>query len=203
MDDPSAITELIHRVRAGDQDAATEFMRRYEPLIRREVRLRMEDRRLGRLFDSSDICQSVMASFFVRTAAGQYDLDRPDQVLGLLVSMARNKVASAARRHARQRRDRGRDAADGGFALGEVVAGEASPSRLVAGRELWEQFRASLGPAERDIADLRSQGRSWAEVADRLGGTAQARRMQLSRAVERVARALGLDEDEDEDGGDG
>ena len=30
MDDPSAITELIHRVRAGDQDAATEFMRRYE-----------------------------------------------------------------------------------------------------------------------------------------------------------------------------
>ena len=38
-DDPFA--ELLGRVRAGDAGAAAELVRRYEPLIRREVRLRL------------------------------------------------------------------------------------------------------------------------------------------------------------------
>jgi RNA polymerase sigma-70 factor (ECF subfamily) len=49
---------------------------------------------------------------------------------------------------------------------------------------------------ERQVADLRAQGLAWAEVAERLGGTAQARRMQLARAADRVARQLGLDDAE-------
>ena len=31
-----------------------------------------------------DICQSVMASFFVRAALGQYQLNTPEQLLNLL-----------------------------------------------------------------------------------------------------------------------
>ena len=97
--------ELIVRVRAGDQGAATEIVRRYEPLIRREVRLKLENSRLRRVLDSMDVCQSVLASFFVRAAAGQYDLDQPGQLVQLLVKIAQNKVASAARREFSQRRD--------------------------------------------------------------------------------------------------
>ena len=78
--------ELVGRMRAGDDDAAAELVRQYEPLIRREVRLRLEDRRLRRTFDSMDVCQSVLASFFVRAAAGQYDLDEPAQLVRLLVT---------------------------------------------------------------------------------------------------------------------
>ena len=66
MSEPGSITECIRRVRAGDEQAAAELVRRYEPLIRREVRFQLEDRRLCRVFDSMDICQSVLASFFVR-----------------------------------------------------------------------------------------------------------------------------------------
>ena len=47
----------------------------------------------------------MLLSFFVRAAAGQYELERPEQVVKLLVTMARNKLASAARREHRQRRD--------------------------------------------------------------------------------------------------
>ena len=36
-----------------------------------------EPERLRRLFDSMDISQSVFASFFIRAALGQYELDRP------------------------------------------------------------------------------------------------------------------------------
>ena len=45
-----------------------------------------------------DVDQSVLASFFLRTAAGRYDLDGPDQLIRLLVRMTRNKLASAARK---------------------------------------------------------------------------------------------------------
>src|SRR5262245_38600265 len=97
--------DAIHRIRSGDEAAAAELVRKYEPLIRREVRLHLEDQRLRRVFDSMDVVQSVLASFFIRTAAGEYDLDNPDQLTGLLVQMARNKLASAARKQYRQRRD--------------------------------------------------------------------------------------------------
>ena len=97
MQDQNTFDNFIRRIRAGDEQAAEELVRKYEPLIRREVRMHLEDRRLGQLFDSMDICQSVLASFFVRTAAGQYDLTKSDQLLKLLVTMVRNKLASAAR----------------------------------------------------------------------------------------------------------
>jgi hypothetical protein len=41
---------------------------------------------------------------------------------------------------------------------------------------------------------MRSQGLSWEEVAAALGGTAEARRKQLARAVDRVVGEMGLDE---------
>src|SRR3954454_383646 len=110
MPDPSPFAEVVARVRAGAARAAEELVRRYEPLIRREVRLRLEDRRLARLFDSMDVCQAVLASFFVRAAGGGYELDAPEQLVGLLVKMARNKLAAAARKAPRQRRDHRRQA---------------------------------------------------------------------------------------------
>ena len=38
MPDNPSIDDLIRRVRAGDQDAASELVKRYEPAIRRAVR---------------------------------------------------------------------------------------------------------------------------------------------------------------------
>jgi RNA polymerase sigma-70 factor (ECF subfamily) len=68
--------DLVRRVRSGDDAAAAKLVRHYGPALRRAVRTRLTDPELRRLLDSMDICQSVLASFFVR-AAGQYDL-HPD-----------------------------------------------------------------------------------------------------------------------------
>jgi RNA polymerase sigma-70 factor (ECF subfamily) len=193
MSEPSTFAELIGRVRAGDDQAATDLVRQYEPLIRREVRLQLEDQRLRRVFDSMDVCQSVLASFFVRAAVGQYDLQDPKQLLRLLVTMTRNKVAAAARHQHRQRRDNRRVAGDEDLA--GVADADTTPSEQVAVREVLERFRAGLSDEEKQLADLRAAGVAWEEIAGQLGGTAQARRMQLARAVERIARALGLDDE--------
>jgi RNA polymerase sigma-70 factor (ECF subfamily) len=188
--------EFIRRIRAGDEQAAAELVRRYESAIRVEARLRLSDPRLRRIFDSFDICQSVLASFFVRAASGNYDLENPEQLVRLLVAMTRNKVAHQARRQQAKRRDHRRNVADPGEL--DPAGREPSPSREVAAREILGAFRQRLTDEERQLAELRSEGIEWTEIASRLGGTAQARRKQLARALDRVAHELGLDDETSE-----
>jgi len=77
----TSFCDLVQRVRCGDGLAAEELVRAYEPEVRRAIRVRLTDARLRRLVDSVDICQSVLAGFFVRRlrpgpAAGQRE--QPD-----------------------------------------------------------------------------------------------------------------------------
>jgi RNA polymerase sigma factor (sigma-70 family) len=187
-------SEFIQRIRQGDERAAEELVRRYEAEIRLEVRawLRLRNPALRRVFDSMDICQSVLASFFARAAVGDFDLDEPPQLVRLLVGMARNKVAEQARHHQRQRRDV-RRVGDLDLQEGTLPAAQETPSRLASGRELLQKFRERLSDEERRIADFRAKGYDWAAVAAELGGTPDGRRKQLARAVVRVEQDLGLD----------
>jgi DNA-directed RNA polymerase specialized sigma24 family protein len=65
-----------------------------------------------------------------------------------------------------------------------------SPSRLVVGRELLAEVHRRLSQEERLLVELRADGCEWAEIAARLGGTAEARRKQLTRAAIRVEQQL-------------
>ena len=83
---------FIARIRAGDEQAAAELVRRFEPEIRLEVRTW-----LRRVFDSMDVCQSVLTNFFLRVAAGDFDLERPERLAALLAGIARNKLPEHVR----------------------------------------------------------------------------------------------------------
>jgi RNA polymerase sigma-70 factor (ECF subfamily) len=193
MGDQEDFSEAIRRIRAGDEHEAAELVRKFEPLIRREVRLHLEDTRLRRIFDSMDVVQSVLASFFIRTAAGEFDLDNPEQLAGLLVQITRNKLASAARKQYRHRRDIRRTEVDGDV-LQSTAAQDPTASEELANEKILNALRQQLTWEERQIASLRADGRSWDEVAIALGGNAQARRMQLTRGIQRGATNLGLAE---------
>jgi RNA polymerase sigma-70 factor (ECF subfamily) len=188
------IRDLLRRVRGGDGSAATELVRRYEPEIRRAVRVRLTDQRLRRVLDSMDVCQSVLGNFFVRVAGGQYDLEQPNDLLRLLVAMARNKVLDHVRRQRASRRDQRRIAADPAEAFGTVEDGAPSPSRVVAGQDLLQEVRRRLSDEERDLADQRALGRDWNVIADERGAKADALRKKLTRALDRVSRELGLED---------
>jgi RNA polymerase sigma-70 factor (ECF subfamily) len=190
MSESATFADFIRRIRAGDDRAAQELVDRYEPVIRREVRLRLKDPRLLSQLDWTDVCQSVMASFFLRAASGQFDLDEPGKLLKLLVVMTRNKLANQARWHRAGRRDYRRIEAHDPVDLERCAVPEPSPSRMVAGRELLEEFRRHLSDEERAMVDLRAQGFEWAEIAAELGGTPAARRKQFARAIDRVEQQL-------------
>jgi RNA polymerase sigma-70 factor (ECF subfamily) len=208
MQDPASENEdfklLLGRVRAGDAQAAAELVRRYEPAIRRAARVRLMDTRLNRLLDSMDICQSVLASFFVRAALGQYELETPADLLKLLATMTRNKLANQVKGHRAARRDFRRtddrrggsssdDSSEGG-GIDNLAGPGRSPSSEVAANELLQEARRRLLPDELSLLERREQGREWSEIAAELGSSPEAMRKRLARGIDRVAHELGLDQ---------
>lgn len=196
MPDGTKFRELIRRVRDRDSSAAHELATQYESAIRRVVRIHLRDARLRRVLDSMDVCQSVLASFFVRTALGQYELETPEQLVSLLTVITRNKLRNQVSRERAMRRDNRR--AVPLDTEGVVIVDRASePSEQASARELLAKVCERLDVSERYLAEQRSLGRTWPELAQELGGTDVALRKRFGRALNRVLSELGLDEDQD------
>jgi RNA polymerase sigma-70 factor (ECF subfamily) len=185
--------DLICRIRSGDQEAAAELVRQYEPAIKDAIRQPLIQVRLHRLLDATDISQSVLATFFLRAAAGHFHLNSPEELHKLLVTMARNKVRDEARKHKAHRRDKRRVedncAPD---ALEALLDRAPSPGEIVAGNELVDELYRQLSAEERYLAEQRVDGHEWADIADKLGRSPAAVRKQLTRAMGRASRNLGL-----------
>jgi RNA polymerase sigma factor (sigma-70 family) len=198
MSSDRSFRALLAQVRAGNEEAAAALVQQYEPAIRRAVRVRLTDPGLRRVMDSVDVCQSVLANFFVRMQAGQFDLESPKQMLNLLITMAQNRLRDHVRGQHAERRDQRRVLADGAPALEAVPDEQATPSQIVAAKELFQKMCGQLSPEEKYLVEQRAQGREWQELADELGGNADALRMKLTRALNRLSGPLGLDQVEAE-----
>ena len=156
---------LLEEIRAGSEDAACELMTKYGPAVRRVVRRYLREReRLRRSCDSADFEQEVWASFFAKPPDPN-KLDRPEALVGFLVSMANHKLADEARRQFLcQKRDLNRQNSLDGSAVwvrDELAGPDPTPSTAAAARERWEQ----LPERDRRILELLCDGRSRAEVA--------------------------------------
>ncbi len=186
-------TELVVRLRRGDPDAAAILIQLYESELRIIARVRLNDPRLRRVVDSMDICQSILANFFVRASAGQFEIETPEQLQRLLATMIRNKVTDHARRQTADRRDMGRIVRHSPDEL-PLPATQDTPSQIASVKELAGLVRASLSPEELSIVERRTSGESWEEIAAQLGGNPDALRKRVSRALDRAAKKIGLEE---------
>jgi RNA polymerase sigma-70 factor (ECF subfamily) len=189
MSQEHSFADLIRRVRDQDTTAAAELVRRYEPAIRRAVRIKLVDARLRRVLDSMDICQSVLGSFFTGPALDKYELDSPEHLLKLLTNMVRNKVIDQVRRQRAERRDHRRVVLDGAD-ICQFVAAEPEPGQQLAMREYYQEVRRRLTADDRLLLERREQGQHWSEIAAELGSSPEALRKRLARALGEAARQL-------------
>jgi RNA polymerase sigma factor (sigma-70 family) len=191
MCDDLSFHDLICRIRAKDEEAAVELVRKYDPFIQQGARRRLTDPELRRLVDAGDISQAVLARFFEGAAAGKFAIAQPEDLLKLLNTMAHNELTSCIRkiRAARRSSDQPQtlDPQDDDF-----IDPSPTPSQIVADEELMEEFSRRLSPEERQLAHLRASGRPWSEIAAEVNSSPDSLRMQLSRAIARVRRELGL-----------
>jgi DNA-directed RNA polymerase specialized sigma24 family protein len=185
MCEPTGFLDLIRLARCGDEDAAAKLTREFEPFLRRFVRFRMRSRsdhhRLRPELDSADICQSILKSLFVGLRRGRFELNQPEQLHKLLSAMVRLKVANRARRLNVTLRevleeDATRQQADAG----------SGPEKAVDDKELLDMILKQFSPDELDLLIRRLDDQAWPAIAKVVGGTAEALRKKLARAVERV-----------------
>ena len=181
--------DLVDRVRAGDEEAASAFVGRFGPELARTVRVRFAEPLLQSSVDTADICQSVLMDFFVRVRLGQYEFAAPQDLVRLLATMARHKLLNRARRAKRVHTVGGSDGFD---PLATAAYAGESPSAVATAAELLEKAAGLLDADELKLAALRRAGKDWAEVAAVTGDTPEAARKRLARAADRVIERLGL-----------
>ena len=180
---------LMDRARSGDAAAASELVSLYEPEIRRVARMRLTDSRLRRLVDSIDICQSVFGKFFETAQSPKgIELQKPEQLLGLLVRMTQNRVVDEHRHQTAQKRNAGDGVVEA--VPGIVVSDSPGPKTEYEIKDMFANIQSKLTDAESEVADLRGNGLSWNEIAEQIGGTADSHRKRLDRAIDRIRNEM-------------
>ena len=190
--DNDEFAELIARIRQGDQQAAEDLVRRFEPEVRRFVRYRLTSPSVRRFVDSLDICQSVLTRFFVSLSAGDFAVADSQQLKALLLTMARNRVFDAVSAEHAGRRDARRNVSGDDQQLAAIPSQAQTPSQIVATDELVSAVEEQLSTEDRYLVQQRLSGREWADLAQECASTPEAVRKRVSRALDQAAKALGL-----------
>jgi RNA polymerase sigma-70 factor (ECF subfamily) len=162
--------DLLRRVEEGSEDAAWELVDRYGDAIRRAVR-RALSARLRPKFDSLDFVQLVWCSFFKgRDRLSRFN--RPEELVALLVTMARNKVGLEVRRRLMTEKynlNRERPLSALSDTIQQPADHDANPVEVAVAREQWNRLIAEQPDRYRQIISLRLQGLAYREIAESLG----------------------------------
>ncbi|MBR7137643.1 MAG: sigma-70 family RNA polymerase sigma factor [Clostridia bacterium] len=180
MTDHNNLSELLAQVKNGNQKAYAELSRQYAPMLYSEC-----SRRSDRM-DSDELYQLALIALY--GAARTYDEGRGDITFGLYAKICVRRRLDGELRRA------------GSYLADEPIdENEASPlaspeDELIARedyRELLDSIDRALTPSERDAFALYLEGRSYAEIADRLGRSTKSVDGALRRAKDKIRKISG------------
>lgn len=170
ISDDNDFRELIERVQSGSQDAAWEMVDRYGADVQRFVR-RSLHRQLRSKFDSLDFVQVVWGSFF-RAPEKLKGMDRPEQLVAFLATLAKFKVLTEVRRRLQSAKyDVRREMPFQNHLDGPVMtipSKASTPSAVAMAREKWEQLLHGQNDTVQAIVELRLRGTSFVDIARQL-----------------------------------
>jgi RNA polymerase sigma-70 factor, ECF subfamily len=178
--DPSDRSLLV-RLRGGQQDAATELYLRYAARLRSLVRARCSPQ-LARRVEPDDIVQSVFRRFFHRVLQGDYDVPPGEELWGLLLVIALNKIRTEESFHRAGKRDV-RLSAGTPDASAVQSAASADTAHL---QVCVEDALGQLPEKHREMVELRIQGHEVADIATRTGRS----KRTVERALQDVRARL-------------
>jgi RNA polymerase sigma factor (sigma-70 family) len=158
---------LLRQTRDGRGEAFAFLYRRYARRLRAVI-WSQTSRVLAPRFDPEDVVQDVFSAFFAEVVTGRRDVSEGQDVWGLLVVIALNRVRALANWHRAARRDV-RRTLGGNLSerlVGSVPAAEEWP--LVELRIQTGEVLGQLTPTERRVVELRIEGHDVAAIAARV-----------------------------------
>jgi RNA polymerase sigma factor (sigma-70 family) len=166
---------LLRHLRNGEPDAATQLYLRYASRLRALVRARCSPQ-LSRRLEPDDIVQSVFRRFFQQVTQGDYDVPPGEELWGLFLVIALNKIRTEEAFHRASKRDvrvKTQPADSGQF---DVAGDEDGATALL--QLCVEDALSQLSPLHRQLVELRLEGHEVAEIAQQTG--------RAKRTVERL-----------------
>ena len=167
MTDSVAATDLLRRWQSGDEEAANQLFQIYSSKLTGLAGKHLSDR-LARRADSEDVIQSVMRTFFNRSARGEFNINNSGELWRLLVTITLAKVRDLARRHTAAKRDVQAEVGGGSDWMLESLAGEPGPVEAAALVDQIETILRGLPDAHGEILALALAGYSRTEVAEKM-----------------------------------
>jgi RNA polymerase sigma factor (sigma-70 family) len=186
---------LMARAKAGDTAAVEELVRQYEPEVRIVARVLLGPALRPHL-DSIDLVQSVHRSLLVGLRQNKLEIGGPAQLIGLVLTMLRRKVARKWRHMRRQQRlSHGpTGAAELAGLLVSVGSGETDPARAAELKDSVQQLCSGLADVDRRLIEMRMEGHTTAEAARAMDMDRQVLGVRLQRLRKKLVDA-GLDSD--------
>lgn len=181
--------DLIARAAGGDADALDALARQYEPKIRLVARVLLGPS-LRPYLDSADLTQSVHKSILIGLRDEKFRVDGPEQLVGLALTVLRRKAARHWRHLQRQQRLSGAGGDEArARAVADPIGPAADPADEAQFRDQVRQLTAHLDEVERRILELRLEGHSSPEIAERTGLSAVNIRVRMTRLRQRLHAA--------------
>lgn len=192
MPDTESTREFHNKLIAGSESAAGKLDRRYRKRLCDLVRDEM-DRRLRRKEDPEDVVQSALRTFFRRANKGEFQIDCSAALWKLLEKITRRKILKHVEYLRAAKRDPNAEIPSGGDPSDDYTARTTMPDEAAAVVDTIEAVLEGLELPYPEILELRLEGCTIAETAQRIGCTPGAVRYKLERLQERFGRLAGQD----------
>ena len=181
---------LLHQVKSGSEAALTRLVHEYENEVRLAARMLLGSK-LRRYVDSIDLVQSVHFTLFEGLKQGKFEITSPENLVGLAVTIVRRKIINHWRRQERHQRWQ---AAESQQSIQDAAAGgdlQLGPAEVAEQKDAVDFILHQLQGTDRRLIELRLEGLTTAEVAERLQIDSHVLRVRLGRLRERL-RVRGL-----------
>jgi len=179
---------LLHRVREGSQDAATQLYLRYAQRLRALTQAQCSAG-LARQVDAEDIVQSIFGSFFRGASQGCYDVPAGEELWKLFLVIALNKIRAKGNYYRAAKRD----------VRLEVQSERIDEQAGTGGKNEADLAFLQLAVAEaldrlpaqyKEMVTLRIEGYEIAEIAQRTGRSHRTVERILQQARQRLSELL-------------
>jgi RNA polymerase sigma-70 factor (ECF subfamily) len=184
MNEP--LDDLLVQLCSGDMAAAERVFLEYEPYLRKAI-CRHFPTSLRAKFDPADIVQSVWADLLRGFREAGWRFIDADHLRGFLFIATRNRLIDRTRQL--QRTVKHEEHQTAGDHPDFLPSSQPRPSEIAQAGDLWERILAHCPPEHRLLLELKREGYSLAEIAERTG----LHRDSVRRILRTLARQLAFE----------
>jgi RNA polymerase sigma-70 factor (ECF subfamily) len=180
--------DLVKHFQEGSESAARDLFDKYCERLMKLARRRIGHKMASR-FDPEDVVQSAFRTFFTRVRNDEFVFANEDDTFKLLVRITVRKTLRRIEHHSADKRNPAAEAGkptDGSEQFAYIAAQEPTAEMEIALIDELEKFMTQFKPMEREVLELKVQGYSNVEIAEKLNTYDR----KIRRVIDRVEEVL-------------